>query len=149
MTNCSKSRVTKRSSSHRGDPLSRIEKQFMWFHYCHPDVEAAEARKDAIPRVLKSRNEPWHQTFGFIVPPRGFKVSSLCELAQCCCLARFGNQLGSVGFERWSYGIFLRFFKADGPPKAAPFMSCHISLRRLQISPLISFSGSKPRTESQ
>ncbi|CAK8999220.1 unnamed protein product [Durusdinium trenchii] len=39
------------------DPLSRIEKQFMWFHYCHPDVEAAEARKDAIPRVLKSRND--------------------------------------------------------------------------------------------
>ena len=29
------------------DPLGRIEKQFMWFHYCHDDVEKAEAMDDA------------------------------------------------------------------------------------------------------
>ena len=29
------------------DPLSRMEKQFMWFHYCHDDMDKAVARHDA------------------------------------------------------------------------------------------------------
>ncbi|CAJ1430694.1 unnamed protein product [Effrenium voratum] len=39
------------------DPLGRIEKEFMIYHYCHDDVEAAVLRADTIPSKHRARKD--------------------------------------------------------------------------------------------